>query len=223
MDLTPYADIVEAGGLGPALDREARLQSIDLGPISVPVGDREYVYAHATVADARGWVAVSLAVDQRSFGISIANPIHGWAMGESYDLAEVVQVAAYWRNGATLRQLHERFPFMTYSRQAQGYEDGDSLNVRWDDLLEDKDLTLIRPVLQAARSNEALQRTYPSVTHFRMARFEVDNTRRQLGEVRITITAEGRYEVESDWVTEPQTVTSVEDAIREAVTQLRSG
>jgi hypothetical protein len=220
IDTTLYPDILERGGLGPALAEAASRSSVDLGPLTIPEGIQGYW--DVSVSAGRGSVGVCLGAKERVFLINIANESHVWAAGKTEDLSDVVRVADHWRAGATLHELHTRFPFMTYSRLAQGYEDGNPVRAQWDDLLEDPDLTRIRPLLRAAHANDRLGRLFPSVTHHTLARFLLDHTNRDAGQVRIALRADGRYEVDSRWVDTPHTVDTIGEAIDAAVAQLPS-
>jgi len=212
-----YPDIVEKGGLAGALADSARAEGIDLGRLIVP--ERSDGYTSVLLESDRGQIFVGIAVDIRMFVVRISNGVIAWAQGGTPNLREVARAAHRWQAGATLRDLHDGFPFMTYSRLAQGYEDGNPIEVQWDQLLGSPDLTLIRPVLEAAHADERLGRLFPSVTHFTLARFELDHLDRRVGEVWIELTADG-YEVGSPWVENPVRVAAVAEAIAAAVAQL---
>jgi Family of unknown function (DUF6193) len=196
----------------------ASRNSIDRGPVTVP--EAIHGYWDVAVTSDRGSVAVCLGAKQRVFLVNIASESHVWAAGNTEEFSDVVRVADYWRKGATLRQLHTRFPFMTYGRLAQGYEDGNPVRAQWDELLEDPDLAAIRPLLRAAHANDRLGQLFPSVTHFTLARFQLDHTDRDAGQVRIALTADGRYEVDSRWADSPRTVDTISEALDVAVGQI---
>jgi len=217
VDSSLYPDIVEKGGLAGALADAARADGIDLGRLTVPAGPDGYT--NAVMDSDRGRIGVGIGADRRIFAVTISNGVFVWASGVTPDLREVVRMTHRWQAGATLRDLHGRFPFMTYSRLAQGYEDGNPVEVQWDQLLRSPDLTLIRPVLEAAHADERLRQLFPSVTHFTLARFELDHLDRRAGEVWIELTA-GGYDVGSPWVENPVRVAAVAEAIAAAVAQL---
>jgi hypothetical protein len=211
LDDTLYPDIVRRGGLAAALTEAARAASVDLGPVAAPADST------VVIDSDRGWVSVTVGAAQRVFIVDIANPVHNWAVGSTGDLAEVVVVAASWRGGATLRQLHDRFPFMTYTRLAQGYEDGNPVEAQWADLLDDPHLTTIRPLLRAARADERLGRLFPMVSHHTHAIFDLDHTKRWSNRLSIDMTIDGAYEVGATWTDdEPRRIATLAEAVEEA-------
>jgi len=217
VDVSLYPDIIEKGGLARALADSARAEGIDLGRLMASA--RSDGYTSVGLESDRGRIVVEIGVNRRMFVVSISNGIIAWAQGSTPNLGEVARVAQSWQAGATLRGLRERCPFMYYSRLAQGYEDGNPIEVQWDVLLTDPDQDLIRPVLAAAQADERLGRLFPIVSHFTSARFLVDHMDRSAGYVSIDLIGDG-YQVDSTWVEEPVRVGTLDDAIAAAVTQL---
>lgn len=211
-----YPEVAAAGGLAPALLRVAERKSITLSGVRAPDGPEAQNYA--SVGSDRGWVSVTLGIELRVFIVRVGREREVWASGSTEDLLEAVRVAALWQQGCTLRQLHERFPFMTYGRLAQGWEDGDPVGAQWEDVLADPDLERLRPLLRAARAHPRLGQLFPAVTHLTLARFLI-KPQRGAPQVRIALTPDG-YAVDSSWSETPRRVQTIDDAINEAAAQL---
>jgi hypothetical protein len=208
-----YPEIIQHGGLALALAEAAHHAGLDLGAITVPAGANGY--ANVLVPAGRGFVGVFLGAQERVFTVHITVESRPWATGGTTDLTEAVRVADFWRSGTTLRELHERFPFMTYTRLAEGYEAGNAVEVQWQELLEWDALELVRPLLVAARANDRLGRMFPTVTMFTLVRFAFDDTD-HVGVVRVRLVRDGRYQVESSQEDSPRIVDTVEEAVAAA-------
>lgn len=206
-----YPDVFQSGGLGPLLEDTARRAGVDPGPIT-PVDGVQGFWTVLLRTD-HGVVGVFLGSDQRVFLINVSVESRPWASGFTEDPTEVVRVADLWRRGTTLHGLHERFPFMTYTRLAEGYERGNPIEAQWQDLLEREDLRQIRPLLQAAQADEVLGPLFPMVTHYTLARFDLDHWNRGAAQVRIGLTPDGRYQVEASWVDGSRLVDSISEAV----------
>lgn len=219
VDVNLYPDVARAGGLAALLIEIASGLSIDLGEVRAPTGVGQY--EAATVATDRGRVNLGLAAECRKFSIYIDNETHVWAIGWTEQITEVVQVAGLWREGATLKQLRASFAFMDYTRMAQAYEDGNPVQVRWDSLLKDPELTDIRPFLLAAHSEPRLRRLLPSVSHTDMVRFSFDHADSTAEQILVLRSADDLYEVSATWDEDAwQALTSVEEAVRGVVALL---
>jgi hypothetical protein len=217
VDRELYADVFDKGGLAPALEEAAQRRSIDLGPISA---DGYHQYWTVGIESNRGTVRVSMGAAERVFSISIATDLHQWADGSTSELSGAVDVADAWRKGVTLRELHDRFSFMTYSRIAQAHEDGDPLEATWDELLTSEASALARPLLQAARANERLGGLSAAVSHNNLVMFFVGPGDKDQEQVRILLGRDGTYYVTTTWNDSHQSVTSIDDAIDAAVALL---
>jgi hypothetical protein len=209
-----YGDIVEVGGLGDAVRREAATLGIEFGRM---LGSQ---WSTTTILTDNGNISVIVGASRRVFLLTVRVATREWASGGTTELADVVRVADAWRRGITLDELHERFPFMTFTRLARAYEQGNQIEVRWVDVLEAPYCEEIQPTLLAARADERLGRMFPSVTHRTLARFAVDDDDRGAGEVRIELLLDGRFKVDASWVDVPQVVDSVDRAVRVAAAQL---
>ncbi len=65
------------------------------------------------------------------------------------DLLEVAEALAFWRQGAKLKELSKRFPFMTFDRLSQAHEDGNPVETQWDILIGDDTFLAYRELLLA--------------------------------------------------------------------------
>jgi hypothetical protein len=210
-----YPDIVDADGLAPAIEQVAGEYSIELDRVvEQDAADGAW---NVLIGSERGSICVGLGAARRVFIINIGTDRIGWASGSTEDLSLVVRAADSWRKGATLRELHAEFPFMTYSRLAQGYEDGSPIEARWEEILDAPDLGDIGPLVEAARRNERLGALFPSITHYTMLRLALDHENRDAGEVRISFGSRETYVVDSWWTDVPRRVSTIAEAIDEAV------
>ncbi|WFE40530.1 hypothetical protein [Micromonospora sp. WMMD998] len=106
-----YPDLVEPGGLAPALAQTATAHRLDVGQVSAPEQGRSR-FTCAELTSDRGVVCVSLGAQARYFMIDLRIDGEVQARGDATDLLQVAQVADAWRAGATLAELTARFPFM---------------------------------------------------------------------------------------------------------------
>ncbi|MDG4800629.1 hypothetical protein [Micromonospora sp. WMMD980] len=106
-----YPDLVEPGGLAPALAQTATAHQLDVGQVTAPEQGRSR-FTCAELASKRGVVCVSLGSQARYFMIDLRVEGEVEARGDATDLLQVAQVADAWRAGATLAELTARFPFM---------------------------------------------------------------------------------------------------------------
>jgi hypothetical protein len=217
-DPTLYPDVTEYGGLAAALVGAGRTISIDLSAVSAIAGSEQKIAA--VLETRRGAVVTVLGADRRCFVVNINGDTHVWATGGTEDLQQVAQVADAWRNGLTLQELHSRFPFMSYDRMAQAYEDGNPIAVRWRELLEDPNYSDVHPLLEAAHSSDKLGQLFPSVSMYTRVRFALDHKDRDAGEILIDETPEGGYSVVATWNQVHRTAASIHEAIAEAIALL---
>ncbi|MFG1673482.1 hypothetical protein [Micromonospora sp. NPDC049282] len=106
-----YPDLVEPGGLAPALAQTATAQQLDVGQVTAPEQGRSR-FTCAELTSERGVVCVSLGSQARYFMIDLRVDGEVEARGDATDLLQVAQVADAWRAGTTLAELTARFPFM---------------------------------------------------------------------------------------------------------------
>ncbi len=164
------------------------------GAAGLEIGEVTGDGPEAVAVSGHGAVTVERRLGERDFAVTVAVPGRGryWAQGSTADLTAAAGVAAAWRSGCTLAELHARFPFMVFDALAQAWESGDPVATMWGLLLEDPDLARIRPLLRAAHGDERLRRRMPSVSHFALS-FPADGG---AGDVTIVPLSNGRFVVE---------------------------
>ncbi|MFJ3221597.1 DUF6193 family natural product biosynthesis protein [Kitasatospora sp. NPDC086801] len=137
---------------------------------------------------------VNVLLEERGFVIWLGSGrgLLSSASGTTADIVETARVIAAWKKGATLKELSDSFPFMTYSRLSQGYEDGNPEAVMWHLLLENQEFTQYRDLLAALHAEPRLAEMFPffSMWTLRLAR---DAYREQAGELLIQQQADGSY------------------------------
>lgn len=106
-----YPDLVERGGLAPALIEIAARHELDLGRITAPEQGRAR-FTCAELHSDQGVVCVGLGSQARYFMVDLRVAGEVQARGDAMDLVQVAQLAAAWRAGLTLTELTVRFPFM---------------------------------------------------------------------------------------------------------------
>ncbi|MBM0236540.1 hypothetical protein JNW88_04070 [Micromonospora sp. ATA32] len=106
-----YPDLVERGGLAPALAETAARHQLDVGRLTAPETGRSR-YVHAEMTCERGAVRVGLGAGARYFMVDISGDGRIRAHGDTCDLLPIVQVVDAWRSGVELRELATRFPFL---------------------------------------------------------------------------------------------------------------
>jgi len=106
-----YPDLVERGGLAPALADTAARHQLDVGRVTAPDHGRAR-FTCAELSSDRGVVCVALGAQARYFMIDLRVSGEVQARGDATDLIQVAQVADAWRAGATLAELTARFRFM---------------------------------------------------------------------------------------------------------------
>jgi hypothetical protein len=111
-----YPDLVERGGLAPALIETATRHGLDVGRVTAPEQGRAR-FTCAELHSDEGVVCVKLGSQARYFMIDIRVSGEVLTRGDVMDLAQVAQVAAAWRAGLTIAELTARFPFMEEIKQ----------------------------------------------------------------------------------------------------------
>ena len=206
-----YPDLIEQGGLGPAVLNAARGAGVDIDEITWP--DNFFRLISASVDTPRGRISMHTVADQRLFGVEIDVDGKERAWGSAPDLEQAARVAAAWRDGITVRELIAAYPFMRTHRFALAREDGNLLDVLWAFHLEDPGYEEMRPVLQAAHDDPRLRQLYPSVTHETLARFTVDPDNRENGQVAIWRHLD-HYQVETSWLEITRPAATPAEAVR---------
>ena len=212
-----YPDLIELGGLGPALAHAARRAGINLDELTWTNDFSRPTNASAETP--RGQIYLHIVADQRLFGVEVTVDNKARAWGSAPDLEQAVRVAAAWRDGTTVRELIAAYPFMKTDPFALAREDGNLLEVLWAFHLEDPGYEEMRPVLRAAHDDPRLRRLYPSVTHETLARFTVDPDNRENGQVAIW-SESGHYEVETSWQETVRPAATPAEAVRLASAEI---
>ncbi|KAB1946422.1 hypothetical protein F8271_06890 [Micromonospora sp. ALFpr18c] len=106
-----YPDLVERGGLAPALIETAAHHQLDIGRVTAPEQGRSR-FTCAELHSDQGVACVGLGSQARYFMIDLRVSGEVLARGDVMDLLRVAQVAAAWRAGLTIAELTARFPFM---------------------------------------------------------------------------------------------------------------
>ncbi|MEU5537832.1 DUF6193 family natural product biosynthesis protein [Streptomyces sp. NPDC020362] len=143
------------------IEHIALAQGFDLGEVRTRSGWD----AGAEVSTDRGTVVVSPCAED-SFCIRILRH-RGFASSEGWtnDLVAAVGAANLWHQGGSLRELHDRFPFMSWSELAQAFEDGDPVPAKWRELLSSEWHLRDRPFLMAAHAHPQLRGLWPDISH----------------------------------------------------------
>ncbi|MFK4083637.1 DUF6193 family natural product biosynthesis protein [Kribbella sp. NPDC020789] len=166
-----YPDLAAAGGLAAALEQVAAELGLDLGEVMRSESSPNW----ATVSGAapgRGSFSIVLAAQERRFIID------GWSRGVQLlsggteDLHAVTSAAAAWRTGATLRQLRDLCPFVTFGELAEAHERGpaDAVTTKWrllrEEMREDIPFPAVRDLVEAAYAEPKLRQLYPFTSHW---------------------------------------------------------
>ncbi|TQJ21462.1 hypothetical protein FBZ33_1685 [Micromonospora sp. A202] len=106
-----YPDLVERGGLAPALIETAAGHGLDLGRVTAPEQGRSR-FTCAELHSEQGVVCVKLGSQARYFMIDLRVSGEVLARGDVMDLLQVAKVAAAWHAGMTIAELTAQFPFM---------------------------------------------------------------------------------------------------------------
>ncbi|MCY0943276.1 MULTISPECIES: DUF6193 family natural product biosynthesis protein [Streptomyces] len=172
------------------MEHIALAQGFDLGEVRTRSGWD----AGAEVSTDRGKVVVSPCKED-SFCVRIRrHRVFVSSEGWTNDLVAAVGVASLWHQGGSLRELHDRFPFMSWSELAQAFEDGDPAPAKWRELLSSEWHLPDRPLLQAAHAHPDLRKFWPDISHrsLMLCRTPFDS---ESGLVKIWPLKEGRYRV----------------------------
>ncbi|ANP51678.1 hypothetical protein J2Z21_007203 [Streptomyces griseochromogenes] len=175
----------------------------------------------AEMGTGRGKAIVSLHAED-TFRVRIC--LHGafaWSEGWTNDLVAAVGVADLWCRGGRLRELHDRFPFMSWDELAQAFEDGDPVATKWRQLLSSDWHLRDRPLHEAAHVHPDLRVFYPDISmgSLMLSRKPFDL---ESGLVKIMPLSEEHYRV-TMWPTAfRRDVTSLNEALDVAVACFRS-
>ncbi|MFD0026248.1 DUF6193 family natural product biosynthesis protein [Streptomyces sp. NPDC058382] len=219
--LRHYADLVEQGGLRAAVASIAIEHKADIGATAKEGEPGAQVWSAADFASPRGPMRVNLGRDARRFAITLdGDRGHIWASGSTANLVEVVEVLAFWRQGAKLKELSNRFPFMEFDRLSQAYEDGNPVEVQWGIILGDDNFHLDRELLLALREDPNLCQLFPYFSHWTL-RMSKDCSDDQAGEILIQRSLGEGYVIWSSFApTQTREFRRIDELIRAAVSIL---
>ncbi|TDC70780.1 hypothetical protein E1200_04015 [Actinomadura sp. GC306] len=189
-----YLDVISAGSLKSALLGAATRQGIELEGVEAAPGQVRFT-APDTVSAGRS-ASVLLGAEERLFSMIVSQKRFLYATGGTDDLASVVKVISFWFEGSTLTELTARFPFMSHTRMAASFEQGDAVDFQWQALLEDDDFLEIRPLLFAVHTVEGLRSLFPLISHNTQLRLHDDVNLRNARQFWVTMQSGGRYRVE---------------------------
>ncbi|MBB5926643.1 DUF6193 family natural product biosynthesis protein [Streptomyces echinatus] len=195
----------------------ALAQGVDLGQLRPLTGQD----AGAEMDTHRGKVVVSLR-EEDMFRVRLClHPAFAWSEGWTDDLDAAVGVAELWYQGGRLRELHDRFPFMSWDELAQGFEDGDPAAAKWRQLLSSDWHLRDRPLLEAAHAHPDLRVFYPyiSMGSLMLSRKPFDL---ESGLVKIIPFSEDHYRVTMWPAAFRRDMTSLNEALDVAVACFRS-
>ncbi|MCX4550137.1 MULTISPECIES: DUF6193 family natural product biosynthesis protein [unclassified Streptomyces] len=194
LDASLYPDLIQLGGLVPAMVHVAEMAEIDLPSIRPQSQSGRARFSTARLESTDCVVLILLGLDERWFSISIECDGHPWASGGTDDLMTAVRVANSRHEGASLSEIGRKFPFMHHSELAQAYESGDPVKTQWRLLLSDSDFHSSRPLLQEIHSNDQLRALFPFFSHG-VLRLAKDHSDRTAGEIWITPLPDSRYRI----------------------------
>ncbi|MFE4590024.1 DUF6193 family natural product biosynthesis protein [Streptomyces laurentii] len=183
----PYPDVTAAGGLDPALRREAESRGLDLGLSPWP-GDP------VVIDTRRGYLTVDSEPGRRLFRLRVHIPEAGWDLGATDDLGALVEAIAAWRQGVPHGELEARFDFLDLDAFTRAREAGEPTVSQWADLLATDFHRAEWPLLRRLHADEALRNAYPTISHHAV-RLRVDPMYYMSRQVLVYEPDDGRYKV----------------------------
>jgi hypothetical protein len=152
LDAELYPDLVEQGGLGPALQRALASagSALHVSEDCIEAGRRA---CHVYVADQERLFLCNF----RDHGLLLAR-------ARTAHLAEVVALIHAWlEEGVSTTELRRRFPFTETEPVAEPFEEGSHVEWKWEQLEQDvaADKPKLLPLLHLARNVPALRQLFP--------------------------------------------------------------
>jgi len=170
-----YADVIEAGGLGAALERMAEELGFSLEIVSGREEIADSVGIAVTAPGPRLPLVVFPRVDSRGFHVIGSSHAVEIATGEARELREVVQAGAAWAVGTPVPTLRRMLPFLQFDALAEAHEEGPAAAVaaQWDRLKERAagapDFPEFGRLVEAAHAEPRLRRLFPFTSHWTIA------------------------------------------------------
>ncbi|MFI7182103.1 DUF6193 family natural product biosynthesis protein [Streptomyces anthocyanicus] len=213
LDPVLYPDLFAAGGLISAMELASAKKDLDLGRLYSHYASGPGLLATAELDSSRGRASIQLGSQSRTFYVVIQGQGFTWAEGATDDLGDLIEALAAWRDGISVDDFAERFPFMMPGRLARAHESGDSVPAQWNWLRTAEEFSEERPLVEAAYADGRFGYSFPTLSH---GTLRLRLVRREQGaqEVSITPLSGGSYRVENPRLLDPKVV----DSLREALT-----
>jgi hypothetical protein len=193
-----YPEIGAHGTLARAVTAAAARRGADLGAVSTP-GIYEFMQQcrPALIECGAQRATVYCTHGEPRFGVGFSRGSRVQGEGSTDDLDVVVDLAAAWCAGVSLRDAAERFPFVVASEEALAFEAGTHVEHGWAYHLRHlDDYPNLRSLLRAAAADERLRALYPSVGHDEVLTLElVRGGGETAGFVEVSLLPSGRYQV----------------------------
>ncbi|MBD0694045.1 hypothetical protein [Streptomyces sp. CBMA123] len=189
-----YPELARHGGLTAAILATAAEHGLSLGD-ELRAPEPDWAPTVAEFDSPRGQMKVNLRPTERGFDISLYSNrgwFSRWADGITADITETTGVLMAWKHGASLAELSQGFPFMTYTRLSQGYDEGNQVAVMWDLQIGDPTLAQYRELLTSLRAEPLLAQMFPFFSMWTL-RLVKDSYREQPGELLIRQKDDGSY------------------------------
>lgn len=153
-----YPDLDMSEGLAEALKRGASAFGLTL---------HGFVdgFAQAELATDRGAVSVSIAAQERGFGVGIHESGVTWASGATDDLGQTLRAVAAWRDGEPLDAYVAEFPFMEPGPLARAFAEGRVAEAQWQDLLDSEYPTGGQQLLVSLAPFGELRSFFPEISY----------------------------------------------------------
>lgn len=153
-----YPDLDMSDGLAEALKRRASGLGLALDGLVEGFG-------RAVLVTDRGTVSISIAAQERGFGIAIYESGVEWSSGATEDLGKALRAATAWQDGLPLDDYVSEFPFMNAGRLAHAFVAGRLAEAQWQGLLDSEYHTGGQRLLVSLAPFGELRRFYPEISY----------------------------------------------------------
>jgi hypothetical protein len=160
-----YPDLVSAGGLRSALLLRAELLGVRLEGVVSPSGRQAEMYVG--VKTRKGELQASLAGSRRIFLVRIWGAGAELATGKTESLDDLLIAMSLWAEGARLRAIRNRVPFIEFDTLGEAYENGDEVEEKWR-ILEASDNPYVARFAAEAQRNPVLAGLFPYLSHSKL-------------------------------------------------------
>lgn len=170
-----YADVIDAGGLGAALERMAEELGFSLEIVSGRKEIADSVGIAVTAPGPRLPLVVFPRADSRGF--HLIGSSHGAEIvtGEARELGQAVRAGAAWAAGTPVPELRRTLPFLQFDALAEAHEEGPAAAVaaQWEQLKQRAagaaDFPEFGRLVAAAYAEPRLRRLFPFTSHWTVA------------------------------------------------------